>query len=59
MFKIYKYFNLFLNLPSLSDISIEWHNKSRNIEIQQSPSQISSIFQGNRVLVYGFIGNCT
>ncbi|XP_074640441.1 protein mono-ADP-ribosyltransferase PARP4-like isoform X3 [Tubulanus polymorphus] len=42
--------------PALTSVSIEW-GADDNVVIQ-APQQITSLFNGRRLVVYGFISNC-
>ena len=45
--------------PSIGNISVEWeiHDDNKS-EILQAPAKISSLFNGRRQIVYGFVPNC-
>jgi len=45
--------------PLLSDVKVVWQEQNEDLEKPlQAPACIPSIFNGTRVVVYGFASNC-
>ena len=44
--------------PSLSNVRVDWQTYGED-EARQAPRQLTSLFNGSRQVVYGFVKNCT
>ncbi len=44
--------------PVLTEVRIEWEQHGHGVAPVQAPSQITSLFNGSRLVVYGFVSNC-
>ena len=46
--------------PSISGVNVLWQQHSDNLPPPiQAPSKIPNLFNGSRLVVYGFVENCT
>ncbi|ELR19183.1 ubiquitin domain containing protein [Acanthamoeba castellanii str. Neff] len=44
--------------PALSEINVDWHISDRG-SVSAAPAQLTSLFYGERQIVYGFVDYCT
>ncbi len=44
--------------PAIGNISVNWETYNNFVDNFQAPSKISSLFNGRRQVVYGFVPNC-
>lgn len=43
---------------ALSEINVDWHISDRG-SVSAAPAQLTSLFYGERQIVYGFVDYCT
>ena len=44
--------------PVLTELRIEWEQHDHQVAPIQAPNQITALFNGSRLVVYGFVPNC-
>ena len=44
--------------PVLTEVRIEWEQHGHHSAPVQAPTHITSLFNGSRLVVYGFVPNC-
>ena len=44
--------------PVLTEVRIQWEQHGHTTAPVQAPGQITSLFNGSRLVIYGFVPNC-